>query len=134
MSNGNILGPLPAPQIKRGKQRLFIDGLVLSCNIGIFSHERTAPQRVRIDVMISRQEPAMPIDDSAANVIRYDVVIDRIKEIVSRGHINLVETLAERIAEMCCVEFPIEMVRVKVCKLDVFDDVASVGVELERFA
>jgi dihydroneopterin aldolase len=57
-----------------------------------------------------------------------------VREIVSRGHINLVETLAEEVAAMCLQDRRVRSVRVRVEKLDVFPDVTSVGVEIERFS
>ena len=48
-------------------------------------------------------------------------------------HINLVETLAEDIARVCLTHAQVRSVRVRVEKLDVFEDVSSVGVEIERF-
>ncbi|MBT4741452.1 MAG: dihydroneopterin aldolase, partial [Rhodospirillaceae bacterium] len=47
-------------------------------------------------------------------------------------HINLVETLAERIAQTCLQHPDCDTVRVRIEKLDVFEDVESVGVEIER--
>ncbi len=44
----------------------------------------------------------------------------------------LVETLAERLAETCLADERVQVVRMRVEKLDVFDDLASVGVEIER--
>ncbi|HJO96838.1 MAG TPA: dihydroneopterin aldolase, partial [Rhodospirillales bacterium] len=52
--------------------------------------------------------------------------------IVGQGHVNLVETLAEKIAAACLKDKSIRSLRVRVEKLDVFADAASVGVEIER--
>jgi dihydroneopterin aldolase len=51
---------------------------------------------------------------------------------VTAGHVQLVETLAERLAEACLADARIKVARVRVEKLDVFADAASVGVEVER--
>jgi dihydroneopterin aldolase len=48
------------------------------------------------------------------------------------GHINLVETLAERVAEICLVPDDARDVRVRVEKLDIVPDAAAVGVEIHR--
>jgi dihydroneopterin aldolase len=66
-------------------------------------------------------------------VICYEALIERIKAIALSGHVNLVETLAERISDGICSEVPaITKIKVKVCKLAAFDNVLSVGVELEK--
>ena len=47
---------------------------------------------------------------------------------------NLVETLADRIAEMCLEDQRVRTARVRIEKLDVFADAESAGVEIERFS
>ena len=53
---------------------------------------------------------------------------------VAAGHVQLVETLAERLAEACLADDRILIARVRVEKLDVFADATSAGVEVERRA
>jgi dihydroneopterin aldolase len=55
-----------------------------------------------------------------------------IRHVVSSGHINLVETLADRIAKTCFEDGRIQGVKVRVEKLDVFKEAESVGIEIER--
>ena len=117
-----------------GLRRTRIDGLVLSCRVGIHAHEQAAPQRVRIDVeLVTREEP-IGLPDRIEAVICYEQLAIRIKEIVQAGHANLVETLAARIADHCCAAGAVERVRVGVRKLDAIREAESVGVELERVA
>ena len=68
-----------------------------------------------------------------ADVVCYEQALGRIKGIVADGHIGLVETLAERIADICLQDTRCRSARVRVEKLDAFDDVESVGVEIERY-
>jgi dihydroneopterin aldolase len=127
------IGAKGAPRFV-GLRRTRIDGLVLSCRVGIHAHEQTAPQRVRIDVeLVTREEPATLLD-RIESVICYEQLTDRIKEMVQAGHANLVETLATRIADHCCSIGMVERVRVGVRKLDAIREAESVGVELERVA
>jgi dihydroneopterin aldolase len=114
-------------------QRVRIDDMVIECLIGIHSHEHKTPQRVSIDIELVRPEPDDPTDEIYARVMCYETVINKIRAIASEGHIMLIETLAERIAEACQREYPaISELNVTVNKLDVFPDVAKVGVRLER--
>jgi dihydroneopterin aldolase len=55
-----------------------------------------------------------------------------VRGLIGAGHVNLVETLAERIAEACLHDLRVHAVRVRVEKLDVFPDAVSAGVEIER--
>ncbi|WP_235062840.1 dihydroneopterin aldolase [Paramagnetospirillum caucaseum] len=112
--------------------RILVRDLVLKCLIGIHAHELLAPQRVRINVDMSVLEQAGPLSDDIANVVSYEDVIDGIKVMLAEGHINLVETLAEKIAELCLTDERVETARIRVEKLDVYAEAASVGIEIER--
>jgi dihydroneopterin aldolase len=112
--------------------RILVRDLVLKCSIGIHAHELLAPQRVRINVDMSVLEQAGPLCDDIANVVSYEDVIDGIKTMLAKGHINLVETLAENIAELCLTDERVETARIRVEKLDVYAEAASVGIEIER--
>ena len=55
-----------------------------------------------------------------------------IRYVISSGHINLVETLADRIAQTCLEDRRVQSVKARIEKLDVFKEAESVGVEIER--
>lgn len=118
--------------LETAKRRIFIKDLVLSCSIGVYPEEHLAPQRVRINVAMHVREPDSPLNDEIDNVVSYDTVVSAIKALVGRGHINLVETLADEIAAICLADRRVEEVKVMVEKLDIEPDAASVGVEVER--
>lgn len=112
--------------------RILVRDVVLKCLIGIHAHELLAPQRVRINVEMAVLEQAGPLSDDIANVVSYEDVIEGIKRMLAEGHINLVETLAEKIAALCLADARVSSVRVRVEKLDVYAEAASVGIEIER--
>ena len=114
--------------------RLFVRGLILPCRIGVHRHERDAPQRVRINVELEIRDLQSPRRDSISEVVSYDDVVAGVKELVGSDHINLVESLADRIAEFCLQDLRVERVKIMVEKLDVFGDDAIVGVEIERMS
>lgn len=120
----------PAAQAGAGSCRVFVRDLVLSARIGIHPHERELAQRVRFNVDLAVTEKPAPADIS--QVVSYEDVVLGIKRIISAGHIDLVETLAEGIAEFCLADPRVTAARVRVEKLDVFEDAESVGVEIER--
>jgi dihydroneopterin aldolase len=64
--------------------------------------------------------------------VDYEVVTGEVRALVAAGHVMLVETLAERIAERCLEDPRVQIARIRVEKLDVFADAASVGVEIVR--
>jgi dihydroneopterin aldolase len=119
-------------QAKDEFYRMFVKDLVLLVRIGAYEHELAAPQRVRFNIDLRVQAPQEPIGDDLANVFSYDTVVNGIRRLTDQGHINLVETLAEQIAEFCLADARVAEVRVQVEKLDVEPAAAGVGIEIER--
>jgi dihydroneopterin aldolase len=117
-----------------GLRHVFVRDLVVACNIGIHQHEKTGPQRVRISVDLGVLEGLAPHDDRLENVVCYEEIVTRVRGIVADGHINLAETLAERIASVCLQNPLCRSARVRVEKLDVFADANGAGVEIERLS
>ena len=123
--------PKPA-EAGASTRHVFVRDLVLTCSIGVYRYERDASQRVRINLDLAVPEDGAALEDDIARVVSYEDVVDRVRATVARRHINLVETLAEEIATVCLEDGRVSAVRVRVEKLDVFPDAASVGVEIER--
>jgi dihydroneopterin aldolase len=123
----------------RGLRHVFLRDLVLPASIGVHPHEQAGTQRVRINVDLGVEDdatralsrPSVGRDD-LRRVVDYEGVADAVRAIVAAGHVMLVETLAERIAESCLADARVHLARVRVEKLDVFADAASAGVEIER--
>lgn len=127
-----VIKPLRERETARDLRRVFVRDLVVSGRIGVYDRERDHPQRIRINLDLMVHEGASPVDDCLDNVLCYEQIVVKIRSIVQDGHVNLVETLAERIAAICLQDRRVASVSVRVEKLDVFDDVGSVGVEIER--
>ena len=126
-------GESPVPDSGVATRRhLLIRDLVIPCRIGVHEHERHGTQRVRINVRINVMEDERPIEDSIANVVSYETIVDGIRAIIAGGHINLVETLADHIVELCLANRRVQSVWVRVEKLDLYPDAGGVGVEVER--
>ena len=129
----------PLATSARALRHMFLRDMVLTASIGVHPHEHSAPQRVRINVDLAVEDDgARPLSrtpvgrDELARVVDYEKVADRVRAIVAAGHVRLVETLAERIAEACLTDHRVQLARVRVEKLDIFADAASAGVEIER--
>ena len=130
---------LPIASSARALRHVFLRDMVLNASIGAHPHELAAPQRVRINLDLGVEDDgAGPLSrtpvgrDELARVVDYEKMADRVRTIVARGHVRLVETLAERIAEACLTDHRVHFARVRVEKLDIFADAASAGVEIER--
>ena len=116
----------------RTTRLVFVRDLVLDCLIGVHRHERDGSQRVRINLDLTVFESTDPIEDRLSNVLCYEGLILKVRRLATSGHVNLVETLAERLAELCLSEPEVSIVKVRIEKLDVFADAASVGIEIRR--
>lgn len=112
-------------------RHVFIRNLELLAQIGIHGHERGKPQPVRINVDLGVEDGA-PVEDRLDSVVDYEAITAKIRGIVSAGHINLAETLAERIAQACFKDARVRSARVRVEKLHALPSAESAGVEIER--
>ena len=133
-SNSNVVHAFRIADAGKEVRHVFIRDLILTCLIGVHKHERKKPQRIRINLDLAVTEQSVISTDRLADVVCYEDVADRIRSIVNNGHVNLVETLAEKIASKCLEDRRIKATRVRIEKLDVFKDAASAGVEIERFS
>ena len=135
MSADKIPSTMPARIANAGKalRHVFIRDFIVECLIGVYEHEKRSPQRVRINLDLAVDEGEHPIIDDILNVVSYETMADGILAIADEGHVNLVETLAERIAGMCFDDQRVDSVRVRIEKLDILENAGSVGVEIERF-
>ena len=114
-------------------RHVFVRNLVLPASIGIHSFEKTGAQRIRVNVDLAVRETDQPPADEIGQVVCYEEITEGIKAITGRGHVNLVETLAEDIVAMCLEDPRVRSARVRVEKLDILENAESVGVEIERF-
>ena len=114
-----------------GQRHVFIRDLVLDAAIGAYETEQGRAQRIRINVHLTLADSDADYGDKLENVICYDSLVADIKSILAAGHINLVETLAEKIAATTLVDKRVASIRVRVEKLDAVREAASVGVEIE---
>lgn len=126
-----IANAMPRPNPDTPLCRLLVRDLVLLADIGVYQHEHGRPQRVRINLDLEVAE-ADRIDDRLDRVLNYDALIQSVRTLVGTGRVNLVETLAERIAGLCLEDSRVRTATVRVEKLDLFTDVAAVGVEILR--
>lgn len=126
-------------------RHVFLRDMVLLASVGVHAFEHEARQRIRLNLDLAvRDEAAEKLQrrlsrsgatkDDLSRVVDYEAVAGKVRAIVASGHVRLVETLAERIAEACLEDPRVRSVRVRVEKLDIFADMESVGIEIERRA
>jgi len=110
--------------------RIFVRNLVLPIAIGVYDEEQGITQKVGFTIEAEVAAGVSPKGDNIEEVPSYDDLTNAVKGIVAAGHINLVETLAARIAERCLADTRIVRVLVRIEKLERGPD--AVGVEIVR--
>jgi len=110
--------------------RIFVRNFVLPIAIGVYDEEQGITQEVGFSIEAEVAAGVSPKGDDLNEVPSYDELTGAVKAVVAAGHINLVETLAARIAERCLADKRIVSVRVRVEKLERGPD--AVGVEIVR--
>ena len=113
---------------------IFIEALTGQTVIGIHDSELHRPQPLVIDVHAGVPRARACDTDRIADTIDYSVVRERLHRLLAEHRLTLLEAFAEAVADILLVEFRAAWVRVKVVKPQKFDDVAAVGVQIERRA
>jgi dihydroneopterin aldolase len=112
-------------------QILTLTGLRFDANLGILDHERTAPQPIQVDAQLNLgPQPLMPRDDDITHVLDYRKVRRIIIEECTAEHVNLLETLIGKLAARLMQLPGVVGVRVKIVKLEIFDD-CEVAIRVE---
>ncbi|MFZ0605922.1 MAG: (5-formylfuran-3-yl)methyl phosphate synthase [Roseiarcus sp.] len=109
--------------------RVFVRDFVVSAGIGAYDFERGARQRVVFDVEALVRRVGAHADDMRS-IFSYDVILDAIRLVVGRGHVDFVETLAEEVAAVLLQQTRVRSIRVNIRKLDVIE--GEVGIEIRR--
>jgi dihydroneopterin aldolase len=114
-------------------RRVFVRDLEIVASIGVYEHEKRYEQRVLISADLWVRDDYDGRSDRLADVLDYGKVMDDIIMLAQADHVNLNETLAERIAQHCLGDLRVEGVRVEIAKPDVTHTCKSVGIEIERW-
>jgi dihydroneopterin aldolase len=115
----------------RGSRHVFIRNLDLLAHIGVYRHEESKMQPVRINLDLGIED-TVDTGDRIENVVDYALLESRVRAIVAEGHVRLAETLAERIAAACFEDARVKSARIRVEKLHALPGAESAGVEILR--
>ena len=112
-------------------RRIFLRNCELSARIGSHDHEKKAPQRLIINVdLYVPLAISTPVNDELIEVVDYSFIRDAIDNLLSRGHINLQETICDELARLLLAHPDIRAVRVSTEKPDIYDNAESIGIEV----
>ena len=106
-----------------GRQALTLTGLRFDANLGILAHEKAAPQPIQVDAELHLgPQPLAPRDDDIRHVLDYRKVRQIIIDECTAEHVNLLESLIGKLAQRLMQLPGVLGVRVKIAKLEIFDD------------
>jgi dihydroneopterin aldolase len=111
---------------------VFIEGFSGTTVIGIHESELHLPQTVLIDVCAGLPRVPACDTDRIADTLDYGELRLRLQRLMSEHGVQLLEALAQRVAQIALEEFGARWVRVRIAKPRKFDDTAAVGVVIER--
>lgn len=110
--------------------RISVRDYTREVEIGAFQAERGVKQRIRFNVVLEVSSTTAAQSDDVDKVISYDSIIEAIELQLSTERINLLETLAERIAERCLEDIRVARAFVRIEKLDRIP--GTLGIEIVR--
>ena len=114
-----------------GLQTLTLTGLRFDANLGILAHEKNAPQPIQVDAELNLgRQPLAPRDDDILHVLDYRKVRQIIIDECRVEHVNLLESLIGKLAHRLMQLPGVLGVRVKIAKLEIFDD-CEVAIRVE---
>lgn len=112
--------------------KVFIESLEIDCVIGIYDWERKITQRVVLDIEMAFDNAKPAASDDIADTLDYKAVSKRLIAYVGASSFGLVETLAERCADIIRSEFGVPWLWLKLSKPGAVTGSKAVGVIIER--
>jgi dihydroneopterin aldolase len=101
--------------------RIHIEQLEISARIGVPEKERSTPQRLIVSISFWPYQEIRDVADNIDQTVNYSVVADETKRFVQDQSVNLIETLADRLAAYLLKTFPIHKVTVELRKFPLQD-------------
>lgn len=113
--------------------RIFVRGLLIQASIGVHAHEYEATQPIIIDVELDMADMDLPKEDRLAETLDYGLVAQKCEEMALEAHVQLVETLAERIADWAlATDIRVQSVAVRIAKPQALLKADTAGVEVVK--
>lgn len=112
--------------------KIYLSQLKIEAIVGIWEWERQIPQTVLVDLEMAADVRRAAATDSIDDALNYKRVAKRVRELVEGSGFQLVETMAEKIAEAVIAEFDVPWIKVRINKPGAIRGARDVGVVIER--
>jgi 7,8-dihydroneopterin aldolase/epimerase/oxygenase len=111
---------------------IFLREIRVDALIGVYEWEKRVPQTLQLDLEIALPNSRAGQSDKLADALDYSEIIAHIRNVLTSRHFNLIEAMAEHVAQILLDDFRAPWVRVSVAKLSAIRDCKQVGVRIER--
>ena len=116
-------------------RRLSVDRLRVMASVGILDHELAARQPLLVSVRVEQHgADLVPAADDVHHVLDYRHLRDAVLEETGAGHVNMLETLAGRIAQRLLARRSVKRVQVRITKPNIFPDCDGASVDIDVHA
>jgi dihydroneopterin aldolase len=106
---------------------VFVRGVAVDAEIGVYRHERGRAQPLVVDVEVALDpQPVHALGET----LNYETLAAAAREVAAAGHVDLVETYAQRLAAACLADPRVLRARVRVEKPQALAGAAAAGVEI----
>lgn len=120
-------------QPEKTSMKIFVEGLLIQANIGVHPHEYEGTQPIIMDILLDMGPMAAPQQDRLHETLDYGLVAQKAEELTLEAHVQLVETLAERIANWALsADKRVQAVTVKISKPQALLKADAAGVEITK--
>jgi dihydroneopterin aldolase len=128
-----VIDPVrPIDSVNIAMDIVFIEDLRIDALIGIYDWERRVRQTLSLDIEMAFDNTVPAAEDDIEKTLNYKDVSKRLIGYVGESSFGLVETLAERCAQIIREEFGVSWVRLKLSKPGAVRGAKAVGVRIER--
>ncbi|WP_371376847.1 dihydroneopterin aldolase [Thalassotalea aquiviva] len=111
---------------------VFIEGLKVNTTIGYYDWEKKIKQLLVFDIQMGTDIRAAAQNDELAKTINYAEISELVDEFANANVVDLLETLAERLAEHIITTYSLSWIRLKISKPTAVAQADAVGVIIER--
>jgi len=108
-------------------KKIIVKDLILLLSVGIHQFEKLKKQKVKFNIEITT-DPNLKAD--LKSIVNYESIVNDIKKITKRTHFELLESLSESIFDEIFKNKKIRKIKLKIEKLDIIKETASVGIEV----
>lgn len=122
----------PAPQTRALTTRIFVHGLQVEAECGVYAHEKGRQRPLVVDIEVTVAQSVRAVSDELRETVDYDALAAHARAVAAGAHLHLIETYAEQVCDRILEDQRIEAVRVRVEKPGSVAGALSSGVEIER--